>query len=132
MPVSISVAGLVRAPALDGVGQIVCDHVDHLFVARARQIRYGTVECFLFDLDNFLKWQVRLPPARRCCLLVTFNELAGEPAEDVIGDARRVTNVGIFCKTARLESLVGEFFHQTLEGHAVLQCDRGECADGVH
>src|SRR5437762_1629156 len=130
--VSISVAALVRAPVLDGVGQIVCNHVDHLFVARARQIRYGPVERFLFDLDNFLKRQVRLPPVRRSRFLVAFDELAGEPAENVMSDACRMSNVRILCKTAGLESLVGEFFHQTLERHAVLERNRSECTDGIH
>ena len=64
--------------------------------------------------------------------LVTFDELAREPAEHVIGDARRMANVRIFCEPARFEPLIREFFHQTLERHAVLKRNRSERADGVH
>ena len=107
-----------------GIGRrIVCNHIDHLFVAGTRQIRYGSVECFLFDFANFLKRQVWLCAVRRCCFLVASNKLAGEPPENVIGNTGRVADIGIFCEPARLESLIREFFHQTFERHSVLQRD---------
>src|SRR5437870_10897093 len=40
--------------------RIIRDHIDHLFVAGARQISYGPVQGFLFDFDNFFERQVRL------------------------------------------------------------------------
>src|SRR5262249_48202597 len=43
-----------------------------------------------------------------------------------------VSNIWIFCEPTRLKSLIGEFFHETLKRHAVLQRNRGERADRVH
>src|SRR6266404_7986671 len=51
---AVSIAAVIsRARAFDGIGQIICNHVDHLFVAGARQVGYGPVQRFLFDFDNF-------------------------------------------------------------------------------
>ena len=94
-----------------------------MFVAGARQIGYRPVQSFLFDFDNLFERQVRLPAIGRSGLLVALDELARQPAENVIGDAGRVADVGIFCEPARLESLIREFLHQALERHAVLQRD---------
>src|SRR5439155_15121652 len=114
------------------IGRLIRDHIDHFFVAGARQIRYWAVQSFLLDLGNLLERQVRLSSIRRCRLLVTFDELARQPAKYIISNASRMTNVGVFCEPARLKSLIGEFFHQTLQRHAVLQRDRSKCADGIH
>ena len=43
-----------------------------------------------------------------------------------------MADIRIFCEPARLESLIREFLHQTLERHAVLQGNRGERAHGIH
>src|SRR5438128_460944 len=43
-----------------------------------------------------------------------------------------MADIRIFCEPARLESLIREFLHQTLEWHAVLQGNRGERAHGIH
>jgi hypothetical protein len=122
-----SVVMTIAIPAVScstgSVRRIICDHVDHLFVAGPRQLRDRPVQSLLFDLDNFLEWQVRLRTIGRRCFLVAFDELARQPAENVVRDARRVADVGIFCEAARLESLIREFFHQALERHTVLERD---------
>src|SRR4029078_66075 len=64
--------------------------------------------------------------------LVPLDELTAEPAEYVVGDRRRISDVGILGEARRLEALVSELLHQTLERHAVLQGDRGERRDRVH
>ena len=114
------------------VSRMVRDHVDHFFLARARQISYRTVQSFLLDLNNFLERQVRLRSVRRGRLLVAFDELAGQPAENVISNAGGMTNVGVFCEAARLKSLISEFFYETLQRHSVLERNRSERADGIH
>src|ERR1044071_4866912 len=67
-----------------------------------------------------------------CRLLVAFDELATEPAKDVIGDAAGVADIGILGEAARLEALVSEFLYQALERDAILQRHRGEGRDRVH
>ena len=111
---------------------MICDHVDHFLFTGARQIRYRPVQSFLFDLGNFLERQIRLSSVWRSRLLVAFNELARQPAKHVIGNTGSVTNIGIFCKPAWFESLIGELFDETFQRHAVLQGDRGKRADGIH
>ena len=108
------------------------DHVDHFLFTGARQIGYRPVQGFLFDLRNFLERQVRLGSVGRSRLLVAFNELASQPAKYVIGNTGSVANIRILCEPARFKPLIGEFFHETFERDAVLQCDRGERANGVH
>ena len=108
------------------------DDIDDFLVAGSREIGDWPVESFLLDVRNFFERQIRLRTIRRGRFLVTFDELARQPAEHVIGDAGGVADVGIFCETARFEPLIREFFYQTLERHAVLKRDRSERADGVH
>ena len=72
------------------------------------------------------------PAVGRSRFLVALDELAAQPAEDVIGDAGGVADVGVLGETARLEALVSEFLDQTFERHAVLQGDGGQRADRVH
>ena len=122
----------VTIPAVFRGTGIVRDHVDHLFLAGARQICHRPVHNFFFDLDNFLQRQVRLCAVRRRCFLVTFDEFTSEPPENVIGNAGGVTDVGIFSEPARFESLVRKFFDETLERHAVLERDRCKRPDSVH
>src|ERR1044071_877364 len=43
-----------------------------------------------------------------------------------------MTNIRIFCESARFEPLIREFLHQALEWHTVLKSNRCERADGVH
>ena len=119
-------------PAVCAIGWMTRDHVDQFLFTGARQIRDWPVQSFLFDLSNFFERQVRLSPIGRSRLLVAFDELARQPTKYVIGNAGRVANIGIFCEPARLKSLIGEFFDETLQRDAVLQRDRGERADGVH
>src|SRR5207247_10565948 len=64
--------------------------------------------------------------------LVTFDELAGEPAKHIISDAGCVSNVGILREATRFKSLVSEFFHEALQRHAILQSNRSESADRIH
>src|SRR5207248_5431948 len=108
-------------PAIRGIGRLICDHINHLFLASARQIGYRPVQRFFFDLGNFFERQVRLASVGRRCFLIAFDEFAREPTENVVSDAGRMTNVWIFCEPARLESLICEFFYQTFQRHAVLQ-----------
>ena len=108
------------------------DHVDHFLFAGARQIRYRSVQSFLFDLRDLFEWQVRLGSIGRSRLFVAFNELARQPAKYVIGNTGCVTNIGILCEPTRFKPLIGEFFHETFERDAVLQRDRGKRTDGVH
>src|SRR5713101_3185930 len=101
------------------VDRIVLDHVDQFFFAGARQIGYRPVQGLLLDLGDFLERQVRLSSIRRCRLLVAFDELARQPAKDVVSNAGRMANIWIFCESTRLKSLIRELFHQTLQRHAV-------------
>jgi hypothetical protein len=119
-------------PAVRAIGWTTRDHVDHFLFASARQIRYRPVQSFLFYLSNFFERQIRLGSIGRSRLLVAFNKLARQPAKYVIGNTGRVTNIGIFCEPARFKPLIGEFFHEALERHAILQRDRGKRAHSVH
>src|SRR6266536_394390 len=122
----------ITIPAPPRSGGIVGDHVNPFFLAGARQISHRPVQRFLLDLNNFLERQVRLRSVRRGRLPVAFDELASQPAENVISNAVGMTNVWVFCEAARLKSLIGEFFYQTLQRHAVLERNRRECTDGIH
>ena len=114
------------------VWRMTRDYVDEFLLSRARQIRHRPVQRPLFHLGNFLQRQLGLTPARRCRFFVAFDELAGEPAKNVVGDAGRVANIGIFREPARFKSLVSELLRETLQRHAVLQRNRSESAYRVH
>src|SRR6266704_4035042 len=100
---------------------MTCDYIDQLLFACPRQIGDGSIERLFLQLRNFLQRQFRLSTCWRGGFLVAFDELAGEPTKNVISDAGRMTNIGIFCEPARFKSLVSEFLHQALERHAILQ-----------
>src|SRR5437660_3681666 len=114
------------------VRRVAGDHIKDFLFARARQVRDRTIERFLFHFRKFFQRQVRLSATRRGRFFVTFDELAGQPAKDVIGNAGRVANVRILGKAAWLESLIGELLRERLERHAVLKRNRRQSADGVH
>src|SRR5947207_6294751 len=127
---AVAVSGPPRSGGM--VRRILRDHVEQFFFAGALQIGYRPVQSFFIDLGNLLQRQLLLSAIRRCRLLVAFDELAREPAENVIGNAGRMTNIRIFCEPARFESLIGEFFHQALQWHAVLQRNRSERTNRIH
>src|SRR6266481_6502168 len=108
------------------------DYVDQLLFACPRQIGDGSIERPFLHLRNFFQRQFRLSACWLGGFLVTFDELAGEPAKNIVSDASCVSNVWILCEAARFKSLVSEFFHEALERHAILQGNRGESADGIH
>jgi hypothetical protein len=58
-------------------------------------------------------------------LAVALDELAAQPAEDLVGDAEGRAHVGIPGEAAGLEALSGERVHQFLERHPVLERDGG-------
>src|SRR6266699_3691368 len=88
------------------IRQIARDHVDQFFLAGARQIRHRTIKRFLFHLRYFFQRQLRLSPAGRGRFLVTFDELATEPAKHVIGYAGGGADVRILGKSARFKTLI--------------------------
>src|SRR5436190_20316002 len=108
------------------------DYVDQLLFACPRQIGNGSIERLFLHLRNFLQRQFRLSACWRGSFLVAFDELAGEPAKNVISDAGRVANIGIFREPARFKSLVSKLLSETLQRHTVLERNRRECADRVH
>ena len=104
----------------------------NFFLGRAREFGDRAIDRLFIHVRDFLHRQLRLAAMRRGRFLVAFDELAAEPAENVIRNAGRAADVGILGETARLETLVGEFLHQAFERHAVLQSNRGERADRIH
>jgi hypothetical protein len=42
---------------------MIYDHVNHFFLCGARQIRDWPIHSLLFNLSNFLEWQIRLASA---------------------------------------------------------------------
>src|SRR5438067_1120591 len=112
--------------------RMVGNDIDQFLLGRSRQIGHRSVDRLLFHLRNLLERQLRLSTVRRSRLLVTFDKLASEPAKNVIRDAGGAANIRIFCEPARFEPLVGKFFDETLERHAILKRNGGECADRVH
>src|SRR5947209_2842070 len=99
--VAVTVPGDLRFAIVRRVTRV---YIENLFLTGASKIRDRTNERLLFHLENFLQWQVRLSAAWRSRLLVTFDELAGQPPEYVVGNARRVADVGILRESARLET----------------------------
>src|SRR5439155_12387456 len=98
-----AISGLSRSGGI--IRRMVGDHVNQFFLAGARQISYRPIQSFLLDLNNFLERQVRLRPVRRGRLPVAFDELAPQPAKNVISNAGGMTNVRVFREAARLKSL---------------------------
>src|SRR6266404_4707873 len=111
---------------------MTCDYVNQHLFACPRQIENGSIERLFLHLRNFLQRQFRLSTCWRGGFLVAFDELAGEPAKNVIGNAGRVANIGIFREPARFKSLVSKLLRETLQWHSVLERNRREGADGVH
>ena len=114
------------------VRRVVRDHIDQFFLGRPRQIGNGSIDRLFFHLWNFLHRQLALAAVRRSRFLVTRDELTAEPAEHVIGDARRVPDVGIFRESARLKALICKFLHQALQRNSILKRDGCQRADCVH
>ena len=114
------------------IRRMIGDHVDQLFFTRPRQVGHWTIDRLSFHFGNFFQRQFRLAAIWRSGFLVSFDELAGEPAKHVIGNAGCVTNVWILGESARFKALISEFFHQTLQRYTVLERDRCERADRVH
>ena len=114
------------------VRRMTGDHVDQLFFASPRQVGHGTIDRLFFHFENLFQRQFRLAAIWRSRFLVSFDELAGEPAKHVIGNAGCVANVRILCESARFKALISEFFHQTFQRHTVLERDRCQRAHRVH
>src|SRR5438045_2914460 len=93
------------------VRRVTRDYIENFFLPGASKVRDRTIERLLFHLGNFLQWQICLSAAWRSRFLVTFDELAGQPPEYVVGNAGRVADVGILRESARLETLIRKFFH---------------------
>ena len=74
---------------------VIGDDVDDFLLRRSRQIGDRAVDRLLFHLRNFLHRQVGLAAIRRGRFLVALDELAAEPAEDVVGDGGGVADVGV-------------------------------------
>src|SRR5256885_6869882 len=106
--VTVTVTRYLRFPVVGGMAR---DHVDQFISAGPRQIRNRTIERFLFHFADLFERQFGLSATRRSRFLVAFDELAGEPAKNVVSDAGGVPNVGIFGETARFEPLICEFLH---------------------
>ena len=87
----------------------------------ARRIWNGAIDRLFFHLWNFLQRQFALTAVGRSRFLVTLDELATEPAKDVVGDAGCIPNVGVLGEPAWLEALIGKFLHQPLERNSILQ-----------
>ena len=59
-------------------------------------------------------------------------ELAGEPAENIIHDRLRHRDVGVLGESRGLEAHMAELVDQSPERHAVLQRDGNRRGEGVH
>src|SRR6266545_2290118 len=99
-------------------------------VFRQRQLRDRSVYFFFNFLEQTGHGQVRLFHA--VGLAIIRDKLQRHPAEDVINDRGRIANLRVLGETGRLEPLVGEFLHQRLQRHSVLQRHAGQRADAVH
>src|SRR5688572_4451274 len=84
---------------------LVGDHIDHIRPL-AREIRDRAIERLLIELAEFLHGKLSLRFVRAGRFLETFDELASEPAEHVVGDRGRMPDIRIFCKPARLKALI--------------------------
>src|SRR5205807_10441339 len=106
------IAACVRLAFVRGMAR---DDIDQFLLSRARQIRDRAVDRLFFHLRNLLHRQLALAAVGRRRLLVAWDELAAEPAKDVIGNAGGVPNVGILCESARFKALISKLLYQPLQ-----------------